>query len=123
MPNTLSCRTILRSRDHVLTLVPEDLEGFVEDRSQLGKDRATPDAKPEPQTHVSKVAETLLPYTEASNDSGEFAGGELVIGKDRITLCGHTVLYTARLKRIVRILEVLNQRTLGGGVRKKTNDA
>ncbi|MFN6302360.1 MAG: HTH domain-containing protein [Planctomycetota bacterium] len=29
-------------------------------------------------------------------------------------MCGHTVLYTARSKRIVRILEVLNQRTRVG---------
>mgnify|MGYP003341451441 CR=1 FL=1 len=37
----LGCRSVLGSRDHVFTLVAEDLEGFVEDGSQLGKDRAT----------------------------------------------------------------------------------
>ena len=33
------CRTVLWSRNHILAFVAEDLEGFVEDRSQLGKDR------------------------------------------------------------------------------------
>ncbi len=75
---------------------------------------STSETEPEPRTHVSNAAETLAPYTEPANDSGEFAGGELVIEKDRITLCGHTVLYTARSKRIVRILEVLNQRARVG---------
>ncbi len=75
---------------------------------------STLDTEPEPQTHVSKVAELPAPYTEPASDPGEFDGGEIVIEKDRITLCGHTVLYTARSKRIVRILEVLNQRTRVG---------
>jgi len=75
---------------------------------------STSETESEPRNHVSKVAESQAPYIEPSNDSGEFAGGELVIEKDRITLSGHTVLYTARSKRIVRILEVLNQRTRVG---------
>ncbi len=33
--------TVLGCGDHVFALVSEDLEGFVEDRSQLWKDRAT----------------------------------------------------------------------------------
>ena len=40
----VSCRSILWSRDHILALVAEDLEGFVEDRSKLGEDRATTNA-------------------------------------------------------------------------------
>ena len=75
---------------------------------------STSETESEPRNHVSKVAESQAPYIEPSNYSGEFAGGELVIEKDRITLCGHTVLYTARSKRIVRILEVLNQHTRVG---------
>ncbi|MFM7929003.1 MAG: hypothetical protein ACKO9Q_14955, partial [Pirellula sp.] len=75
---------------------------------------STTETEPELRNHVSKVAELPAPYTEPNNDPGEFAGGELVIEKDRITLCGHTVLSTARSTRIVRILEVLNQRTRVG---------
>ena len=37
----VGCRSVLGSGDHVFTLVSEDLEGFVEDRTQLGKDRAS----------------------------------------------------------------------------------
>jgi hypothetical protein len=36
--------TILWSGDHVLALIAEDLEGFVEDRSKLGEDRAATNA-------------------------------------------------------------------------------
>ena len=35
----IGCRSILRSRDHILALIAEYLERFVEDRSQLGEDR------------------------------------------------------------------------------------
>ena len=35
---------ILWSRDHILALIAEYLEGIVEDRSQLGEDRATTNA-------------------------------------------------------------------------------
>ena len=44
MPTTLGGRSILRSSDHVFAFVAEDFEGFVQDRSQLGKDRATTNA-------------------------------------------------------------------------------
>ncbi|MFM9064846.1 MAG: hypothetical protein ACKOOI_17675, partial [Pirellula sp.] len=44
VPTTLGGSSILWSRDHVFALVAEDLERFVEDRSQLGKDRATTNA-------------------------------------------------------------------------------
>jgi len=37
----VGCRAILRSGDHIFALVAKDLERFVEDRSNLGKDRAT----------------------------------------------------------------------------------
>ena len=40
----VSGRSILRGRDHVLALVSKDLEGFVENRSKLGEDRATANA-------------------------------------------------------------------------------
>ena len=40
----VSLRTILRSGDHVFALVAKDLGRFVEDRSQLGEDRATTNA-------------------------------------------------------------------------------
>ncbi len=35
---------ILWSGDHILALIAKDLEGFVEDRSQLGENRATANA-------------------------------------------------------------------------------
>ena len=37
----IGCRSILRSRDHILALITENLKGFVENRSKLGEDRAT----------------------------------------------------------------------------------
>ena len=40
----IRCRSILRSCDHILALVTEDLERFVEDRSKLGEDRAATNA-------------------------------------------------------------------------------
>ncbi len=36
----VGCGSILRSRDHIVAFVPEDLERFIEDRSQLRKDWA-----------------------------------------------------------------------------------
>ena len=42
---SIGCRSILWSRDHVFALVTEDLEGFVEDRTQLWKDRVATNAK------------------------------------------------------------------------------
>ena len=41
---SLCSRSVLRSRDHKLALVAKDLEGFVEDRSQLGEYRAATNA-------------------------------------------------------------------------------
>ena len=35
----VGCRAVLRCGDHVFALVAKDLEGFVEDRTQLRKDR------------------------------------------------------------------------------------
>jgi DNA-binding response OmpR family regulator len=75
---------------------------------------STSETEPEHRNHVSKVAELPSPYIEPKGTSGEFVGGELVIEKNRITLCGHTVLATSRSARMVRILEVLNQRTTVG---------
>jgi DNA-binding response OmpR family regulator len=75
---------------------------------------STSETEPEHRNHVAKVAELPSPYIEPKVTSGEFTGGELVIEKNRITLCGHTVLATSRSARMVRILEVLNQRTTVG---------
>jgi hypothetical protein len=41
----VSGSSILRSRDHILALITENLKGFIEDRSQLGENRATANAK------------------------------------------------------------------------------
>ena len=41
---SIGCRSILWSRDHVFALVTEDLEGFVEELSTVGKDRAATNA-------------------------------------------------------------------------------
>ena len=75
---------------------------------------STTETELEPRNHVSKVAELPGQYIEPKGTSGEFAGGEFVIEKNRVTLCGHTVLATSRSARMVRILEVLNQRTTVG---------
>ncbi|RLS73826.1 MAG: hypothetical protein DWH99_02525 [Planctomycetota bacterium] len=40
----VGCRSILRCGNHVFALIAEDLEGFVQDRSQLREDRATANA-------------------------------------------------------------------------------
>ena len=64
---------------------------------------STSETEPEHRNHVSKVAELPSPYIEPKGTSGEFVGGELVIEKNRITLCGHTVLATSRSARMVRI--------------------
>jgi hypothetical protein len=41
----IGCSAGRRKRDRKLTLVPKDLEGFVQDRSKLVEYRATPSAK------------------------------------------------------------------------------
>ena len=38
----VGCGKVLRCGDHILALVAEDLEGLVEDRTQLREDRTTP---------------------------------------------------------------------------------
>ena len=41
----VGCGSVLGSRDHIFALVSNDLKRFVEDRTQLGKDRAAANAK------------------------------------------------------------------------------